>query len=238
MAFYFWILMIIVSIVCVSGVELSYQFARLTGRPLDGRAQHKWAVRWGRSAFRFMPGWNIEVSGREYLPESNTATMIVANHESMTDILAMYFLGTQFRWLSKMEVKKVPLIGRAMTLLGYVFINRGNKQSHEQAMQECRDILDSGVSMFFFPEGTRSVDGRIKNFKYGAFKLAKEANVDIQPIVIKGAGKLMQKGGKLPGRTTVKVQVLPQIPIGTKESFEDLAVYTREKIVEAHEKII
>ena len=165
--------------------------------------------------------------------------VIVANHESMSDIWAMYYLGVQFRWLSKAEVFRMPVVGHVMKYADYVPVERGNKNSHLNAMKLSADRLDEGLCMFFFPEGTRSKDGKIKDFKNGAFRLARDTNTAVLPIAIHGAGDLMRKGSLVPNPAHVKVKILPPIP-GPDES-TDLGAYAsnvREKIISAHSGLL
>jgi 1-acyl-sn-glycerol-3-phosphate acyltransferase len=119
-----------------------------------------------------------------------------------------------------------------MRWAGYVPIRRGDKDSHGVAMQAAKERLHAGIAMFFFPEGTRSVDGRIKEFKTGAFRLAVENNVPIVPIALKGAGNLLPKGSWKPGRAHVSIKVLP--PIAPSADIHALAIQARERIIAAH----
>ncbi len=209
----------------------------LLGRPDDDRTAHKFASLWGRTIFTLIPGWKISITGKENLPADGKGYVIVANHESMSDILAMYYLGIQFRWLSKDAVFKYPLIGQAMRWAKYVPIVRGDRSSGHEAMQASREHLKRGIPMFFFPEGTRSIDGRIKEFKPGAFKLAQDEDVAILPVAIHGAMKLLPKHSLVPGKAHVHIKILPLIETPKKESLPDLTPFAetvRERIIEAH----
>lgn len=201
----------------------------------DGRRVHDVASMWGRTIMRLTPGWSITVEGRENLPSDTQAFVIVANHESMCDIFAMYYLGVQFRWLSKHEVFKLPFVGHAMRWARYVPVKRGNGESGRRSMEESRQRLELGVPMFFFPEGTRSEDGRIKEFKSGAFRLARDMRVPVVPVAIHGARDMLPKGSGLPGRSHVRIRVLPAV--AAPEVGGDLSKYAadiREKIIAAH----
>ena len=138
------------------------------------------------------PGWSMQLIGNELLPPEGTPCVIVANHESATDILALYYLRRQFRWLSKEENFKFPLIGWGMRSAGYIPLKRGNKSSR-RALKLCKENLRRQIPVLFFPEGTRSTLGYPKTFKPGAFKISQEMNLPVLPIVLKGAGKLLNK---------------------------------------------
>jgi 1-acyl-sn-glycerol-3-phosphate acyltransferase len=183
-----------------------------------------------------MPGWRVTVKGVENVPPEGQAAVLVANHESMADIWGMFFLKTQFRWLSKASVFKIPMVGPAMKWAGYVPIERGERASHSNAMTAAADRLKMGLKMFYFPEGTRSSDGQIKPFKMGAFRLAQEAQVPVVPIAIHGAAELMTKGSGLPGRSHVHIIVLPALPppAPNEASLPDYAERVRQSIIAVH----
>jgi len=189
---------------------------------------------------RFMPGWRVTVDGSEYLPQDGQPMVVVANHESMSDIWAMYYLGIQFRWLSKESVFKVPMVGQAMQWAHYVPIKRGSRESASMAMEESAARVRQGLSMFFFPEGTRSRDGVMKPFKSGAFKLAQNEQVPILPVAIHGAGDLLPKGSWMPGEARVRIKVLPPLPPpppgdGNIDAF---AASVRAQILAAHTELV
>jgi 1-acyl-sn-glycerol-3-phosphate acyltransferase len=192
---------------------------------------HRSAGRWGTSIFSVIPGWNVEVSGWEYLPQDGDPVVMVANHESLVDILVMYFLGVQFRWLSKESVFKIPFVGPSMRACGYIPIRRGDRNSHEEALAASGEWLRKGINMFFFAEGTRSeIPGQMRPFKIGAFKLASECGVDVLPVAIRGAGKLWRKNGKLPDSATVRLRVLPRTRMLEGETYEAYAARVRSII--------
>ncbi len=210
----------------------------LLGLPQDGRPHHDLASIWGKTIIRMIPGWSIKIDGLENIPKDNDAVVIVANHESMADIWAMFFLNVQFRWIAKAEIKKIPVIGTVMRWAGYIFIKRGDRVSTAAALARSKETIDSGISMMFFPEGTRSADGKVKKFKIGAFKLANDSKVDILPIAIHGAGVLFPKGSRVPFPSEIKLKVLPRIAVPEdEEKLAGFADTVRDKIIEAHSEL-
>jgi 1-acyl-sn-glycerol-3-phosphate acyltransferase len=205
---------------------------RMTGKADISSDVHRVATLWARSIMTSIPGWKINIEGRENL--SNQPCVIVANHESATDILAMYYLGIQFRWLAKKEVFRVPFMGTSMKWAGYVPIDRKDRDSHRKALEISADWVKKGIPMFFFPEGTRSTTGVIGTFKVGAFKLAHDCGVAVLPICIKGAGGLLAKGGLVPKRATVSVKVLPLEAQQPNESIDEFSQRIRNLIAEHH----
>jgi len=237
-AVFFWTVSPLITVLLYLFILLNQARIYVMGEPQDGRAHHRVACLWGRTMINMIPVWKIEIEGKEFLPEDHDPVVIVANHESMADIWALFCLGIQFRWFAKDETRKIPVIGQAMRWAGYIFIKRGSRSSAAAALRKSREALDNGLSMIFFPEGTRSKDGKIKDFKLGAFKLAKEAEVDVLPIAIHGAGILFPKGSFLPNPATIRVKVLPRVPV--PQDVKDLsgfATHIRDKIIEAHATI-
>lgn len=236
---WFWTMGVFVTLVISSSCGLVNWWIVMTRQPLDGRKVHRLASIWGRVIFALTPHWHIRVEGREHLPADGTPAVLVSNHESITDIFAMYYLGVQFRWLAKEEVFRLPVIGQTMAWCDYVPILRGNKDSHAIALAEAHERLKKGVSMFFFPEGTRSADGVVKEFKTGAFKLARDAKVPVVPLLIHGARDLLPKGTAVPGRATVTVKVLPALPPPPPEpeAFGAYVATVRAQIVRERERV-
>jgi len=237
---YFWVAGVTVTFFCYVLCIVPTFLSLFTDKYQHGKGIHRIASFWGRTIIQMMPGWKIEVTGKENLPADGEPVVIVANHESMSDIWAMYYLGIQFRWLSKDSVFKIPMVGHAMKWAGYIPITRGNKGSHIEAMRQSADRLKKGIPMFFFPEGTRSEDGVIKEFKIGAFKLARDLQASVLPIAIHGAADLMRKGSSHPSmRATVRLKILPKLPPPAlaNENLELYAEQVRQVIITGHNKI-
>lgn len=212
-------------------------FCLLSNTPYTSNHAHNVAARWGRAILNYTPGWTVDVRGQEYLLDPSQPTVMVANHESATDILAVYFLGTQFRWLSKESIFKLPLVGIAMRWAGYIPIKRGQKSSHRTALKACRQCLENKIPVLFFPEGTRSTSGSPKEFKAGAFQLADDASVPVQPLVLHGAGKLLRKKSLCPNKATVRIEVLPVVYKLEDESVSDFTQRVRTLIVNKHAEL-
>ncbi len=198
----------------------------------------KWAHRignfWGRSVFAVNPNWNFLIEGKEHL--RGGAAVIVANHESMSDIIAMYLLRTNFKWLAKEELFRVPFFGWSMSLCGYIPLKRGSIRSARESFEKAKKYIKKGVSILIFPEGTRSLDGELATFKGGAFKLAIQEKVAIIPVVTTGTRHIIQKGSwKINEKNKMQIKILP--PIATQDLIEadenNLRHETREKMAKA-----
>jgi 1-acyl-sn-glycerol-3-phosphate acyltransferase len=184
---------------------------------------HQVGVAWARCIIAMNRSWQVDSVGRENLPSPGQSVVYVANHLSQTDILAIFSLGMDFRWLSKDSVFRIPFLGWAMHAIGYVPVNRRSRSSQKRAIEISRNHLLAGTSMFFFPEGTRSPDGRLRRFKMGAFQLAAETNCSIVPIILVGTERLLPKGSITPGDASIVIRILPAVTKATEESIDAFA---------------
>jgi 1-acyl-sn-glycerol-3-phosphate acyltransferase len=183
--------------------------------PFDGRltALHRFTCFWASLYTWLNPAWRVEIDGRERLQPDRTY-VIVANHLSLLDILVLFRLFSHFKWVSKIENFRVPFVGWNMSLNRYIKLRRGNRQSVMRMLDACADALEAGNSVMMFPEGTRSHDGRMRDFKPGAFEIAQRANTPILPIAIEGSGDALPKRGfVLQGRHRIRVHVLDPLPV-------------------------
>lgn len=209
---------------------------RLFSYPFDRRLRflHLFTCFWGSFYTWTMPAWRIRIEGRENV-RKDAAYVIVSNHQSQLDILVAFRLFFHFKWVSKIEMFRVPLIGWNMILNRYIKLKRGDKESVGQMLRECEMHLDEGSSIFMFPEGTRSPNGEIKAFKLGSFQLAKNKKVPILPIVISGTNKALPKYSmNFTGVQKIYIKIFEEIPYSAFEklSFDDTAQMVRQFIIE------
>lgn len=159
--------------------------------------------------------------------------VITLNHNSMVDILCLYKIPLVFKWVSKREVYKIPIVGRLLFMHGDIVINRASaKEAMQMVHDKGREWLSKGASISIFPEGTRSKDGEIHGFKAGAFILAKDAGVPILPIVLDGTNTLTKRG-LVNWRNRVTIKVLP--PVSAKEVQERPI---KELMTEVHDSMV
>ena len=161
------------------------------------------------------PTWRRTILGTENFDEK-TPYVIAINHNSMADIVALYFLRLNFRWVSKREVFRMPYIGPLLSIHGDIAIDRGRgAESMRKVTEQGKMWVSRGVSIAIFPEGTRSKDGEIHRYKPGAFVLAKEAGVAILPVVMDGTRDVLKKNWMFNWRHHLKVSALK--PISAEE---------------------
>ncbi|MGH7818689.1 MAG: lysophospholipid acyltransferase family protein [Candidatus Binatia bacterium] len=159
------------------------------------------------------PLWRVSVHDRGKIPPAGTPAVLVANHQSLLDILVLFRLFRHFKWVSKASLFRIPTIGWNMRLNRYIPLVRGDAASIDRMFAIAAERLREGSSVMIFPEGTRSADGRLQPFKHGAFTLALENRVPIVPIVVSGTARaLPKKGFVLRGTSNIVVRVLDPIP--------------------------
>ncbi len=153
------------------------------------------------------PFWHFHFEGLENLPKA--PYMIVSNHQSFADIVVLAGLPISFRWVSKSGVFMVPIFGWLLYLNGHIALRRGDFVSTRTMLRRCCDVLSRGLSILMFPEGTRSIDGKVQAFKEGPFRVAKQMGVPIVPIAVTGTRGILAKGAKkITFRADVTIRVL------------------------------
>ncbi len=145
-----------------------------------------------------IPIWKIRIEGREKAIKGTTY-VIISNHQSLLDILIVNCLRYRFKWISKIENFKVPVIGWYLRMADYIIVDRGNEESKTEMLERSYNCLKNGVSIMIFPEGTRSLNNEIGFFKRGAFQLALQAGVPILPVLLDGTGGILPKHGLIFG---------------------------------------
>lgn len=189
---------------------------------------------WARGVLRICRV-SVRVHGREHLDPAQ-AYLFMANHQSNFDIpiLMSAFDRLQVRWVSKREVRKVPIIGLCMQRTQQVLVDRESPTQAVAVIRQVKTLLDAGISAIFFPEGTRTRDGRLQEFKPGGFAVAVEAGVPVAPITVKGSRVIWPPGGLDIRPGTVEVIFHPPIQLDArlnkKAAREDLRARVREAI--------
>jgi 1-acyl-sn-glycerol-3-phosphate acyltransferase len=207
---------------------IAYPLSLLLDRG-TGKILHGISADWGRTIIRWSSIWKIVVTGQEHL-QKGKHYIVVANHQSMLDILAVCAgLPLNFKFLAKRELFQIPFMGWAMAAAGYIPVDRASHKSGREAMQRITRVLDRGVSVLLFPEGTRSPDGKIHAFKMGAFKLARDNHIEILPVVVDGTGQALPKKSWFIRKKSIFV-----VSIGKPVSLKDFADSSMD---EAKEKI-
>ena len=112
-----------------------------------------------------------------------------------------------FKWVMKKELEQVPVLGLACKVLGHIYIDRSDTKSAVETINAARTKIVNGTCVLFFPEGTRSGDGKIRPFKKGAFKMAMDLGIPVLPVTINGTRNILPKGSLdlTPGGATLTI---------------------------------
>ena len=193
----------------------------------DADSIQELAAWWARSVCSFC-GVSVSVTGTGNLTPGKPY-IFAANHQSQFDIFALQgYLGVDFRWLAKKELFRVPIWGAAMRRAGYIPVDRSHGRQALKSLDEAAGKIAAGTSVIIFPEGTRTLDGSLQEFKAGAMVLAIKSGVDIVPVAIKGTYEILPKGRLL--MNGGRVSILVGNPIATK-SFSTKDKHTLAKVL-------
>lgn len=163
---------------------------------------------------------HLEIIGKEKI-EDNEKYIFVANHSSLMDIPTLLSaLDNNCRIIYKKELEKIPIFGYALKKSTFIGIQRDNAANAMESIKNAIEKIQGGDSLIIFPEGTRTVDGNLNEFKRGAMMLAVKSNKPIVPVTILGANKILANKSKIfnPGKITVIIGE----PIFLKESMSKL----------------
>ena len=197
-------------------------------------AAHMMGTFWAWHYQSLIPFWKLHLEGRKKIPWKRPVVM-VANHRSLIDILALYKIRRPFKWTSKDENFKLPFIGMVLSLTNSIRIKRESLRSGSQFLSQAEEEIGKGSSILLFPEGTRSKTMQMRPFREGAFLLAKKTGCGVIPIVHTGSEKTFDRGSwALKGKAPIYIRVLDEIPVSEVERLEvkELMMLTREKMEE------
>lgn len=185
------------------------------------RAGQLCALPWARIGL-FLNGVRVDVYGREHV-DPKQSYVIVANHLSHTDIWVLYgYLGIDIRWVAKMELSRVPVVGTACVALGHVFIDRSNRGRAIASLERAKERIVNGTSIIFFPEGTRSRAGEMLPFKKGAFRMAQDLRMPILPLTLSGTREILPPDTARLAPGNARIIIHPPIAV-EGDSEEELA---------------
>jgi 1-acyl-sn-glycerol-3-phosphate acyltransferase len=216
--------------------------ASLIGIPWSAlRRNFRTMYRWGMGSLRAgvkAAGITVRVVGLERVP-AGVSCIFMSNHVSNLDppVLLPQIPGMTSVFLKK-SLMKIPLLGTAMRMGKFVPVTRGHSREDAiQSVEAARDALESGLHITVFPEGTRSLDGKLLPFKKGAFFLAAETGAPMVPVVLRGTRQMMPKGTLkiVPGEAVV--EFLEPILPGDFETREELMKAVRGAMERCLERV-
>jgi 1-acyl-sn-glycerol-3-phosphate acyltransferase len=186
----------------------------LSLRDPDGRRQHWCASAWSRMIVRTV-GVRVSVHGTENL-RAGESYVFLSTHQSCMDIPVMLgYLPAQLRIAAKREVFRIPFLGWHMRRGGHISINRGSTAEAVASLRRAAGEIRPGVSVFLFPEGTRTRDGSLQPFKRGGFRFALQAGLPVVPVTILGTRQVLPRDSLVFRPGPVKMYLDAPIPTAT-----------------------
>ncbi|WP_185958206.1 lysophospholipid acyltransferase family protein [Fodinibius sediminis] len=181
----------------------------------------------GKAISRINPNWKIVISGETDIDDRRPYVM-VCNHLSQADIPLISNLPWEMKWVAKKELFEVPVVGWMMRLAGDIAVDRRARNRRKSTFRQARYYLQRNCSVMFFPEGTRSRNGKLNRFTNGAFDLAIKEGVPILPMVIDGTqNTLPKRSWKFGEAKHIKLKILE--PLDTADlGYGDIKKTSRE----------
>jgi 1-acyl-sn-glycerol-3-phosphate acyltransferase len=168
---------------------------RVTKEECDDRLES-----WGKKIVEHAE-LELEVRGREHM-QSGKTYLVMSNHQSLYDVPVLFHvIGKNIRMITKKELFRVPIFGKAMQEAGFISIDRENRQSAMKSLAEAKQKMAAGTHVWIAPEGTRSRTGELSPFKKGGFALAMDAGLTILPVTVNGTRDILVAKGirSIPG---------------------------------------
>ncbi len=202
---------------------------RREGKLKEARAfQYEVCTSFGKACIA-ITGSKVRVIGAENVPKDRSC-VFVSNHQGIFDIHTFLgYAGTAVGLVSKIENRKLPIIGDWMEEMDCVFIERGNPRNSLLQIGKAAKLVQEGLNMVIFPEGTRSKADVLGEFKQGSLKLATKSKAPIIPVTLSGTYHLFEEHNKIikPGKITM---VFGE-PIETKDLTKEEESVLLEKVV-------
>lgn len=169
-----------------------------------------------------LPLLPVEVIGGEKLSKENSY-VFVANHQGPFDIFLIYgYLGHEFRWLMKKELRSIPLVGWACEKAGHIMVDKSGPKAIAKTQIEARRTLTDGTSIVVFPEGSRTFTGHMARFRRGPFMLGHQLHLPIVPVTIDGSFDVLPRQKGLNFVTRHKLRLVIHDPIPYREDLDSI----------------
>jgi len=186
----------------------------------------KWRMWISKNVLR-STGLTYEVKGHLH----SDTDLIIANHQSMLDIFLLEsFVGPEIRFVGRKGIMDVWPVGLVVDAVGHITIDREDRRSGVKLLKEIRE--KKGKVVVIFPEGTRSLDGKIHEFEAGAKMVAEKLDLKVQPVVIKDLASFYNEGKSFSKKGHVHIEILE--PVELKEGWFEKS---REAMIEAQTTI-
>jgi 1-acyl-sn-glycerol-3-phosphate acyltransferase len=172
----------------------------------------------------------VKVIGKEKLNRKQSY-IFVSNHQGSYDIFLIYgYIGQPIKWVMKQSLRKIPFVGIACEAAGFIFVDNSSPQAAAKTVRIAEDKLKDGASIVIFPEGSRTLTGKMGKFKKGAYQMALDLKLPIVPITINGSYEVMPIGSRRlnPHRMELIIHDPISIDIAGVENIREVAAKIRE----------
>ncbi len=200
--------------------------AFLLNENLGHRMHHFWAY-----GLCVLYRVEVDILFQHHLPK-NRGTILAPNHQSMFDMPILGMLPSDFKYVSKREIRSIPFLGWALRAMGTYFISRNDSSADLNVMKEVEEGLLRGNSVLLFPEGTRTRDGLLQPLKKGAFRVCMNTGAPLCPIAIEGSYPIAPPGSlpKLgPHKVTLRIGA-PLYPLPGEDVAALMIRYQKELV--------
>lgn len=208
---------IIIFLILYFAISLPVQLAELIIQKFNMDLRNRTSLACVQFGFRCVcaiSGVKLIVEGLENIPEDE-AVLFVGNHTSLYDIIVTYpLMKSPTGYIAKKEIKNIPFLSWWMYFVNCIFLDRKNPREGLKSVLRAADLIKSGISIFLFPEGTRSKNGKLHEFKDGGMKIATKSQAPVVPVGIVGTSNLFER--QFPRIKPSKVKVIFGKPIYTK----------------------
>lgn len=176
----------------------------------------------------------IKVEGKENIDEK-TSYVFLANHQGAFDIFLIYgYLGRNFKWMMKKSLRKIPFVGKACEMAGFIFVDKSSPRKIYETIKNAERVLQGGTSMVVFPEGARTFSGHMREFKKGAFQMADQLQLPVVPMTIDGSFDILPRTSKLLHWHCMKLTIhKPIYPIGKGPENQKMLLEESYKAIES-----
>ncbi len=225
---YKWLVVVPVAFVSTMGIGMICFFVSLI---FGQDAADIPAVIWARICCAVVP-IKVNLKGKERYSRTS-AYVVVANHQSIADIPVIHSaIGLKIKWIMKKELDHIPLFSVSCHKLGCIFIDRSDRQAAIDSIHKAKATLSPNSSVFFFAEGTRSKDGKLRPFKKGAFIFAMETGIPLLPVTIKNSYRVLPSDtlDLVPGIVDVEVHAPVHIGESDKKHLDKIVEQVRTTI--------
>ncbi len=170
----------------------------------------------------WLTGTRIKTVGLDKIDRTGTYIFMSSHVSNMDPTILIPLIPRRTSALAKKEVWRIPILAQALDMASLVPVERDNRDAAIQSIRKAGEVMNQGINMTVYPEGTRSPDGRLLPFKKGPFHLAIETGVSVVPITMLGTYEMMPKGSMFTKGGTATVVFHPPMDPKLYASREEL----------------